>query len=421
MTKEPKVFISYSHDNEQHKAWVIKLSTDLRARGVDANLDIWDLQPGQDIVRFMEDAISQSDRVLLVCSSQYVEKANKGTGGVGYERLIVTGELIGNIDTKKFIPILRNNTSAVKTPTFMGPRYYLDFSQDDAYETELEKLIREIYQSPALEKPPLGPFPYSKPSMKTEYKALPRPAFNPGEPSPQIMVDPWFVTQRKQADSGLANIGLTGAMEVAFTLSTPISRRQSELLDAVYKSQVHTFGWPIGVVLANRDDYRPKPRVDGITAEIGIPDQQSYDFWSLRSTGDFYLLKSLFEDMKVPNTLFFNTRIVRITEVLMFCKNLYTNLALSDDATIALHVAHLGLKGRILSTSNSARRLYPSSTTTEDIVETEITVRLGDMPTRLVDDVVRLAGPLFMVFDFQEFQRQIYEGLVSDFLAGKVT
>lgn len=31
MTVEhPKLFISYSHDNDEHKKWVLKLATDLR-------------------------------------------------------------------------------------------------------------------------------------------------------------------------------------------------------------------------------------------------------------------------------------------------------------------------------------------------------------------------------------------------------
>ncbi|MBF0563806.1 MAG: toll/interleukin-1 receptor domain-containing protein [Nitrospirae bacterium] len=35
----PIVFLSYSHDTDAHKEWVLKLATDLRAQGVDARLD----------------------------------------------------------------------------------------------------------------------------------------------------------------------------------------------------------------------------------------------------------------------------------------------------------------------------------------------------------------------------------------------
>ena len=55
---EPKVFLSYSHDSEGHKTWVLKLATDLRINGVDASLDIWDLSPGQDTVTFMANGLA---------------------------------------------------------------------------------------------------------------------------------------------------------------------------------------------------------------------------------------------------------------------------------------------------------------------------------------------------------------------------
>jgi hypothetical protein len=84
----PRAFISYSHDSPAHKAWTLKLATDLRAKGVDVVLDQWDLTPGQDISLFMQKGISEADRVLMICSANYVEKAETGIGGVGSERLI---------------------------------------------------------------------------------------------------------------------------------------------------------------------------------------------------------------------------------------------------------------------------------------------------------------------------------------------
>ncbi len=51
-----RVFVSYSHDSDPHRAWVLKLATDLRAASVDASLDQWDLTPGQDTSVFMQRA-----------------------------------------------------------------------------------------------------------------------------------------------------------------------------------------------------------------------------------------------------------------------------------------------------------------------------------------------------------------------------
>ena len=141
---EPRVFISYSHDSDAHKQWVLRLATDLRAAGIDASLDQWDLAPGQDVVAFMANGISGADRVLVICSEKYVHKAEAGQGGVGYERLIVTAGLVQTIDTKKFLPLVRENGSPSKTPNFLGPRLYIDFSSDADYTARLEQLVREI-------------------------------------------------------------------------------------------------------------------------------------------------------------------------------------------------------------------------------------------------------------------------------------
>src|ERR1700760_3013443 len=152
----PKAFISYSHDSENHKAWVLRLASDLRSQSVDVMLDQWDLAPGPDVSLFMQRGISDADRVLLVCSENYVKKADRGSGGVGYERLIVTVEVVRSIDTVKFVPIIRNNTQEQVTPTFLGPRLYIDFRTDADYEAKLIELAREIHGAPTLAKPPLG-------------------------------------------------------------------------------------------------------------------------------------------------------------------------------------------------------------------------------------------------------------------------
>jgi hypothetical protein len=52
--KIPKVFISYSHDSQEHKKWVLDLATRLRNNGVDAIIDQWALRAGDDLPHFME-------------------------------------------------------------------------------------------------------------------------------------------------------------------------------------------------------------------------------------------------------------------------------------------------------------------------------------------------------------------------------
>ncbi len=68
-----KVFISYSHDSEEHKAWVADLARFLISNGIDVVIDAWNLRRGEDIPKFMEDGLSSADRVLMICTERYVE------------------------------------------------------------------------------------------------------------------------------------------------------------------------------------------------------------------------------------------------------------------------------------------------------------------------------------------------------------
>lgn len=149
------VFISYSHDDVEHKSWVRRLATRLRQSGVDAILDQWDLVAGEDLPIFMEHGVRESDFVILVCTSRYVQKANGGQGGVGYEKMIVTSALAKAIDQRKFIPIVRQ-TNTNDLPTFLASKVYVDFSKSDDFEIGVDDLLRAIFKHSIALKPPLG-------------------------------------------------------------------------------------------------------------------------------------------------------------------------------------------------------------------------------------------------------------------------
>lgn len=162
MIEHPKLFMSYSHDNDKHKAWVKKLATDLRqGMGVDVIFDQWDLRVGSDLSHFMEQGLSSAALVVCICSSQYVLKADKGVGGVGYERMILTKDLLNNTNVDYIIPIMRCNDN-MQLPIFLGTKKYLDFTNDDNYKEKLGELTARIYNQDIAEKPILGESPYSK-------------------------------------------------------------------------------------------------------------------------------------------------------------------------------------------------------------------------------------------------------------------
>lgn len=155
-----KVFISYSHDGDEHKAWVLKLASDLRANGLDAILDQWDLVLGSNLPRFMEQGLSSSEKVLVICTDNYNDKSNVGKGGAGYEGQILTAEIYRKQDSVKYIPVVRGATTDPKTPTCLDGRLYTDFTNPDSYENNLKHLIHELYGVKLVPKPALGASPF---------------------------------------------------------------------------------------------------------------------------------------------------------------------------------------------------------------------------------------------------------------------
>jgi len=231
----------------------------------------------------------------------------------------------------------------------------------------------------------------------------------------------WISENYEIAIEGLKQSGKTGFMEVRFAVAdSSLNVPQSKLLEAAEQAQIHTFGWPLGIVLPADED-RPRPKTDGIVAEVAVGARGRYDYWMLRRNGDFYLLKSLFEDERQPNQIFFNTRIVRITEALLYCGRLYTRLGLPSEALISIGVRHGGLKGRTLGAVGN-RDLRPIQLTiTENEVYTEVVTTLEGIERDLVDLVESLTQSLFMLFDFFQLGKGVLEDIVNRFVEGKVT
>lgn len=163
----PKVFVSYSHDTEQHKDWVLALATRLVANGVDIVLDQWDLTLGSDLPRFMEQGLSAAHRVLAVCTEPYVSKANAGRGGVGYEKMILTAQLMQDVTSDRIIPVIRSNSLTTPVPIFLSSRVYIDFRDDLAFEPKYAELIRDIHGQEVKPRPPLGRNPFESGTTST--------------------------------------------------------------------------------------------------------------------------------------------------------------------------------------------------------------------------------------------------------------
>ena len=155
-----KAFISYSHSILGHSDWVLQLATRLRANGVDVVLDRWNLLLGKNVAAFIENGLSESNWVLCICSQDYVQKANDGLGGVGYEKTIISADLLTDSNTNWVVPVIRDNAGPQIVPTFLRGRLYVDFRDDRLYEARYEELLRLLLGEPVLPIPPLGKNPF---------------------------------------------------------------------------------------------------------------------------------------------------------------------------------------------------------------------------------------------------------------------
>lgn len=157
----PKVFISYSWDNQAHEQWILNLAEKLcNPGGIDVILDKWELNElGKPLPSFMEHAIDQSDRVIVVMTENYKLKTEKQTGGVGYEYSIITSKIFKEVNTTKFIPLLRGDSEETSIPTSLQGRKYLAMRDSDNFEASFEELLRDLHKKQKNKKPLVAPIP----------------------------------------------------------------------------------------------------------------------------------------------------------------------------------------------------------------------------------------------------------------------
>jgi len=157
----PTVFISYSHDSEEHRAQVLALSERLRRDGIPADLDQYVRgAPPVGWPRWMRDRLLSADFVILICTEDYYRRfwgEAEGGHGASFEGAIVTQELYDDHGTnKKFIPVsfATDSVQIVPEPLRATTRYEL--TSEPAYQALYDFLLGQSGVEPAsLGKPKL--------------------------------------------------------------------------------------------------------------------------------------------------------------------------------------------------------------------------------------------------------------------------
>jgi hypothetical protein len=421
----PRVFVSYSHEESAHNEWVIEICKLLRHNGVDAYLDTWDLKPGQDTTYFMESQIRDSDFVILICTPVYAEKSNIPRGGVGYEKNIISAELLQANDLQpKFIPILKKGTYDNALPKYLGSKYAIDFTDEDKLESAFDELLRVIYKQPHPNKPALGPNPFQKaPPLELEISdtvatsTLISAKIIPQANDIHVWTKEAFgrfdYLRSNRLNKAKADPFINGFWQASFVLlSPPAIDHLTSFLEKLRASKTNRTGWDIGWV-PHRDGIAPYPYQHGIEvwlAEDGDKGPSYSDFWRAETSGRFALFRGYQEDdseflERISSSnpvLDFSLVLWRVSEFLLYMENFSRQMMVPESKAI-LMISWKGLENRRIAYHKDSifNRRHEQDICYQNVVDSiyEITA-CANVKKNLVHDVHEITTPLFEMFNF---------------------
>jgi hypothetical protein len=146
----PKVFIS--HASEDKERFVLRFAERLRAKGIDAWIDKWEMLPGDSLVdKIFEEGIKNAQAVIVVLSSYSLNKK--------WVREELNAAVVKKINEgSKLIPVIIDDC---EIPESLKSTLWVRIGDLENYDGEFERIVMSIYEESA--KPPLGEAPiYAK-------------------------------------------------------------------------------------------------------------------------------------------------------------------------------------------------------------------------------------------------------------------
>lgn len=141
-----RVFISYCHTSPEHEKWVESLGKFLRENGIDARLDVWHLRRGMDLPQFMTNELALAERVIVVSDERYAEKADGRVGGVGWETMIVQGDMAKlPPDSTKYLVVVRSHEIRDGLPQYLKTKFVIHWPGSVDHGGNRELLLTELY------------------------------------------------------------------------------------------------------------------------------------------------------------------------------------------------------------------------------------------------------------------------------------
>lgn len=144
-----RVFISHTSNNQEDVEWVKNLALFLIDNGIQARLDRFHLRRGMDLPQWMCNELALAQKVIVVCDETYKLKADGRLGGVGWETMIIQGD-VANLppDSTKYQVIVRTETIDKGLPLYLKTKYAFHAPPSDAKDAFRDQLVRELLDLP---------------------------------------------------------------------------------------------------------------------------------------------------------------------------------------------------------------------------------------------------------------------------------
>jgi hypothetical protein len=150
-----RVFTSHTSKTEEAVEWVKSLALYLIEQGDQARLDRFHLRHGMDLPQWMCNELALAKKVVVVCDETYKQKADGRLGGVGWETMIIQGDLASlPPDTTKYQVVVRADELDKGLPMYLKTRYAFhapSIEREQAFREDLLKELLDLPLDPSLE------------------------------------------------------------------------------------------------------------------------------------------------------------------------------------------------------------------------------------------------------------------------------
>lgn len=145
----PRVFISHTSKTAEEESWVSELALYLIEQGIQARLDKFHLRRGMDLPQWMCNELALANRVIIVCNEAYKAKADGRHGGVGWETMIIQGDIARlPSESTKYQVVVRSESLEDGLPLYLRTRYAFHCKPTQLQNSFREDLVKELLDLP---------------------------------------------------------------------------------------------------------------------------------------------------------------------------------------------------------------------------------------------------------------------------------